>query len=228
MNFPGWRTRRKIIVIESDDWGSIRMPSNEVYAKFIRQGLNLSGTDFNRIDTLECNTDLVLLFDILSSFKDHNRNHLTITANIVVGNPDFKRIKNLDFKEYYYEPVTETLKRYAQRDNVVSLWKQGNDFANFHPQFHGREHVNVIRWMSALSGKTPEIMLAFDNETTFSGNGDYNFMEVFDYNAREDLGKMKKSISEGLFLFESLFDFRSKSFIPPCYTWDSGIEETFT
>ena len=80
--------------------------------------------------------------------------------------------------------------------------------------------------MSALSGKTPEIMLAFDNETTFSGNGDYNFMEVFDYNAREDLGKMKKSISEGLFLFESLFDFRSKSFIPPCYTWDSGIEET--
>ena len=69
MNFPGWRTRRKIIVIESDDWGSIRMPSNEVYAKFIRQGLNLSGTDFNRIDTLECNIDLVLLFDILALLK---------------------------------------------------------------------------------------------------------------------------------------------------------------
>lgn len=26
-NLPGWRTNRKIVVIESDDWGSIRMPS---------------------------------------------------------------------------------------------------------------------------------------------------------------------------------------------------------
>lgn len=31
LNIPGWRTNRKIVVIESDDWGSIRMPSQEVY-----------------------------------------------------------------------------------------------------------------------------------------------------------------------------------------------------
>lgn len=30
LNLPGWHTRRKIVVIESDDWGSIRMPSKEV------------------------------------------------------------------------------------------------------------------------------------------------------------------------------------------------------
>jgi len=29
-NIPGWRTDRKIVVIESDDWGAIRMPSKEV------------------------------------------------------------------------------------------------------------------------------------------------------------------------------------------------------
>ena len=29
-NLPGWRTKRHIIVIESDDWGSIRMSSKEV------------------------------------------------------------------------------------------------------------------------------------------------------------------------------------------------------
>ena len=28
-NLPGWRTSRKIVVIESDDWGTIRMPSNK-------------------------------------------------------------------------------------------------------------------------------------------------------------------------------------------------------
>jgi len=31
VNIPGWRTNRKIVVIESDDWGSVRMPSREVY-----------------------------------------------------------------------------------------------------------------------------------------------------------------------------------------------------
>jgi hypothetical protein len=80
--------------------------------------------------------------------------------------------------------------------------------------------------MNALQKKAPEIMLAFDHETTFSGNGDYNFMEVLDFNTRDDLKKMKESISEGLDLFEKIFGFRSRSFIPPCYTWDSAIEET--
>ena len=30
-NIPGWRTKRHIVVIESDDWGAIRMPSRQVF-----------------------------------------------------------------------------------------------------------------------------------------------------------------------------------------------------
>ena len=30
LNIPSWHTNRKIVVIESDDWGSMRMPSCEV------------------------------------------------------------------------------------------------------------------------------------------------------------------------------------------------------
>jgi hypothetical protein len=30
INSRGWKTKRKIVVIESDDWGSIRMPSKSV------------------------------------------------------------------------------------------------------------------------------------------------------------------------------------------------------
>ena len=32
-NLPGWRTRRHIVVIESDDWGSIRMASHESFRR---------------------------------------------------------------------------------------------------------------------------------------------------------------------------------------------------
>ena len=31
LNIPGWHTKRKIVVIKSDDWGSVHMPSREVY-----------------------------------------------------------------------------------------------------------------------------------------------------------------------------------------------------
>ena len=226
INFPGIRLNRKIVVIESDDWGSIRIPSNEVYSKFISRGFDISNSDYNRLDTLETNDDLTMLYAVLRSFKDGMGNYPVITANCVVGNPDFHKIKESDFSEYYFEPVTETLKRYPNRDMVETLWKQGNSEGIFHPQFHGREHVNVVRWMEALRKKTPEIMFTFDNETTFSGEGDYNFMEVLDFNTPDDISKMKESLEEGLDLFEKIFGFRSKSFIPPCYTWNSDVEET--
>lgn len=225
LNIPGWRTNRKIVVVESDDWGSIRMPSKEIYSKLFSKGYNISGSDYNRLDTLESNDDLSMLFEVLKSHKDSQGNNPVITANMVVGNPDFNKIRQSDFSEYYFEPVTETLKRYPGRDSVESLWKEGNEKRVFRPQFHGREHVNVVRWMEALNKRTPEILFTFECNTTFSGDGDYNFMEVLDFNTLDDLIKMKESLTEGLNIFEDIFGYRSKSFIPPCYTWNSEIEK---
>jgi hypothetical protein len=228
VNIPGWRTARRIVVIESDDWGSIRMPSLEVLKQFQSKGYDLARSDYNRLDTLESNDDLSELFEVLSSFRDARDNHPAFTANVVVGNPDFRRIRESDFNKYYFEPVTETLRRYPGRDLVKSLWQKGMEEGVFLPQFHGREHVNVVRWMEALRERNPEMMFTFDNETTFSGDGDYNYMEVLDYNSQDDLHLMKESLTEGLDIFENLFGFRSVSFIPPCYTWDSGVEETLS
>lgn len=225
LNFPGWRTNKKIVVIESDDWGSIRMPSKEVYSKLVSKGYDISGSDYNRLDTLESNDDLFMLYEVLKSHRDIMGNHPVITANMVVGNPDFNKIRQSDFSKYYFEPVTETLKQYPGRNSVESLWNAGNVERIFHPQFHGREHVNVVRWMEALKKRSPEILYAFDCNTTFSGDGDYNFMEVLDYNTPSDLFKMKESLAEGLDIFEDIFGYRSKSFIPPCYTWNSDVEK---
>jgi hypothetical protein len=225
MLVPGWRTSRKLVVIESDDWGSIRMPSREVYEAFISRGFDISGSDYNRIDTLESNEDLQMLYEVLQSYKDKLGRPPVLTANCVMGNPDFDRIRQSGFTDYKFELVTETLRRYPQRDQVEALWKQGHAAGIFHPQFHGREHVNVVRWMEALREQTPEMMFTFDHETTFSGDGDYNFMEVLDYNTPADLQQMKESLAEGLDLFEQVFGYRSLSFIPPCYTWNSDVEE---
>lgn len=47
-NLPGWHTRRKIVVIESDDWGSIRMPEFE-NIRSIRPGYGLHAGHYKEV-----------------------------------------------------------------------------------------------------------------------------------------------------------------------------------
>ena len=112
-----------ILVIESDDWGSIRMPSEKVYSEFVSRGYNLSNSDYNRIDTIEGNKDLEMLFELFLSIKTNSGQHPVITANMIVGNPDFVKIKDSGFMKYYFESSINTLQRYPNREKVEKLWK---------------------------------------------------------------------------------------------------------
>ena len=41
-----------MVVIESDDWGTIRMPSREVYEEFLRRGIRVDRDPYCRYDNL--------------------------------------------------------------------------------------------------------------------------------------------------------------------------------
>lgn len=94
----GWMTRRKIVVIESDDWGAIRMPSREAYEHLLRAGFDVDRCPYARNDTLETAEDLDALYEVLDSVRDAHARPAVITANTVVANPDFDRIRAADFK----------------------------------------------------------------------------------------------------------------------------------
>src|SRR5699024_10160173 len=87
-NIPGWRTDRKIVVIESDDWGAIRMPSKEVYQRLLSEGISVSTSIYDQLDTLENREDLNALFDVIASYTDFTGKHPVMTFNTVMGNPD--------------------------------------------------------------------------------------------------------------------------------------------
>ncbi|NTW32234.1 MAG: hypothetical protein HGB12_06370 [Bacteroidetes bacterium] len=65
-NIPGWRTDRKILVIESDDWGSIRMPSKETYSGL---GAIINQISFIAIFSLSFSM-LLLIIGLLIKFID--------------------------------------------------------------------------------------------------------------------------------------------------------------
>ena len=228
-NILGWHTNRKIVVIESDDWGSIRMPSSEVYTSLLSRGIRVDNLVYNRYDSLACEEDLIALIETLIDIRDNNGNHPVFTLNTVVGNPDFIRIRNSKFTEYFYEPFTETLKRYPKHCGSFKLWEQGIGFGVFKPQFHGREHLNVIRWLKALQDSNKNVHVAFDHGMFDLSIGPRithdSFMDALNYEKKEEITVLKQSLSEGLDLFQSLFGYKSQSFIAPSYIWPSEIEE---
>ena len=226
INIPGWRTKRKIIVIESDDWGAIRMPSIDVYSAFLKKGYRVDLTYFNRLDALESNDDLISLFEVLQKYRDSHGNHPVFTANILVANPDFNKIRDSDFKQYYYEHVIDTLKKYPNHDNVYNLWHEGIKKKLFLPQFHGREHLNIKKWMKALSYGSENMMFTFKSNTTYSGSNDYSFMGSFEQSSKGEFSDHIEIISDGLKIFKETFGYSSKTFIAPCYIWNSDLEET--
>ncbi|MFC4871570.1 hypothetical protein [Negadavirga shengliensis] len=224
INLRGWKTGRKIVVFESDDWGSIRMPDKAAYRAFLKKGYPVDRIAYEKFDSLASEADLSLLFDTLSQFRDHKGKHPVITANVIMGNPDFEKIKASGFEQYYYEHFTETLKKYPRHGNSFALWQEGMRKGLFFPQYHGREHLNVSKFMKALQARDKDTHFAFEYQLPGAiphgmpprGNA---YVESLRYDSELDKWEKLAFFLEGYRQFAETFGFASKTVIPPNYTW---------
>ena len=214
LNIPGWRSDRKIVVIESDDWGTIRTSSIDAYHHFLNKGYPVNECPYNSNDALESNDDMELLFEVLSAVKDKNGNPSIITANNIVANPDFEKIKASGYQQYFFEPFTATLKRYPRHDRVEALYREGIAKKLFMPQFHGREHVNTNRWLQSLQNGDKPIKMAFE-QSMFSVHYHRKpfvvneWMDALDGDSANALNEKAAMLKQGLELFHSIWGFRS-------------------
>ena len=232
-NIPGWRTDRKIVVIESDDWGSIRMPSKEVYNKCLAAGYQVDNIAYERFDSLASEEDLELLFEVLNSVTDYNANPAVITANILTTNPDFEKIKASGYQEYFYELITKTFESYPKHSNCLNLWKEGNERGLFYPQSHGREHLNVSLFMNALKQGDKDVLFGFKNRMPGciphgEGQGGNKYVEALRFSDQADKEEKLAIILEGLDLFKDLMGYQSQSFIPPNHIWSSDYNKAIS
>lgn len=228
-NLLGWRTNRKLIVIESDDWGSVYMSDKRALEEMKAKGIPLH-SHYLKNDTLESNEDMEMLMDVLRKHKDASGRHVVMTGVNVVANPDFEKIKANGFKKYEYELFTETAKRYPQSDRIHSLWKQGIDERLLVPVFHGREHLNVQRWMKLLQEGNETVRIAFEYGVStlskeINGKELADLRAAFDIDTQNDLKYLEKVIDTGLDEFESLFGYKSTFFIPTNGPFNNNLEE---
>ena len=229
-NMFGWRTKRHLVVIESDDWGTIRMPSREVYEEFMRRGIRVDRDPYCRYDNLATKHDLENLFEVLQSVRDKNGHPAVITANTLSANPVFDKIKESEFTQYYFEPFTDTLKRDATHVDAFEMWKEGMAAGVFHPQSHGREHLYVKKWLQTLRNGEPLTRTAFDlgtwglTDLVDASIKEY-YMGAFNSGLDADIKEFEIIIDDALRMFNEIFGFESKSFIVTTYEWHPKIEQ---
>ena len=131
----GFRTPQHLLVIESDDWGSIRMPSRETFERLQRLGDHPEKDAFLSHDCLETEEDLEKLFSTLRSVKDAKGNPAVLTANFAMANPVFEQIDYARGK-YVFEVFHETYARSENRRNNLDLIKAACVEGVFRPQLH--------------------------------------------------------------------------------------------
>jgi hypothetical protein len=227
----GWSTPGRLVVLQSDDWGSLRTSSTAALDQLRGMDVKVDACHYMLYDSLERSIDLESVFDVLRTFNDRYGRHPVLTANCLVSNPDFDRIRQSGFSQYVGQPMTSTLSITPGAESNMILWRQAVECGVCQPQSHGREHLNIARWMSDLSKGDMIALTAFDHSifgvsshTTTPRRQSY--LASFDF--EESSGQLDKAtiVAEALQMFESTFGFKSRSFIAPNYVWDSQVERS--
>lgn len=229
-NYRGWRTNRKLVVFQSDDWGSIRMPSKQIIEGLKQFDVDVEECHYMRFDTIASKTDLMLLFEILEKHKDRNGNHPVITGNILTRNPNFEEIKKSNYTAYHSTLISDNSENNVRVMNSLKYWREGIRKGVFFPQLHGREHLNIERWLEALRNSNPLVTYAFKNNFWGINYKKSNYLNAslqaaFDFDESDDKQQHLKILNECFKDFRDLFGFESESFIAPNYVWYSEIEE---
>lgn len=221
------KVKERLVVFESDDWGSTRMPNRDIFEKALKSGYPVDKSVYTQYDCLESYEDLDRLFDLLSSFKDSFGNNPIFTANFIVANPDYNKIVDDKFENYHLETIDNLYKRVESK--IFSKIALGNENKLFFPQFHGREHVNVERLMHELKSGNKDIRFAvlhgmpgiFKKNTKLAEN---NFVVELEHKDYLDLRKKKENLDDGLKKFKNIFGYKSESAIACNYVWHPEIE----
>jgi hypothetical protein len=229
-NLPGWTTKRHIVVLECDDWGGIRMPSQEVFDRLQKDGVTFGKDRFSKFDTLAGEADLEMLFNALQSVKDSRGKPAVMTAFTSVTNPDFEKIQATGFKQYYYEPFTKTLEKQRGGSKHFQKWKDGMEAGLFFPESHGREHISVQLWMKQLQDGDENLLSAFRHGMVAVDSPGIplpakNFRPEFYFTSEEQMPYLKNSIREGIKVFRTIFGFTPKVFAPSNSIFHEDFEE---
>ncbi|MBB1472230.1 hypothetical protein H5368_04220 [Luteimonas sp. MC1782] len=227
-NLRGWRTRRKLVVFESDDWGAIRMPGQHAYDALLAAGIRVDRSPYDRLDCLERREDLDALFQVLDTYRDARGGAAKFTFNTIMGNPDFEAIRRDGFERFHHQHIFDSYRDY-HGDNLERVWRDAMLEGLIKPQFHGREHLNSMLWMRDLTTGVRETRAAFEYRfyglrAQTSSRWQHHYKAAHCAESPDEMREIGRIATDGLDIFEQTFGFRSSTFVACNYVLPAELE----
>lgn len=228
-NILGQTTKRHLLAFLVDDYGAINTASKKALEQMAIRGYPINKSRFVQYDTLEDNSDIEILFDTLTSFKDINGQNVIWTPLAVAVNPDFEKIRQCGYEQYHYETLDKTLSRLDGYDKVYQYLKEGIEKGIYVPQFHGREHINIKMWMNSLRNGWRDAVIPFENDSLCvfrNDDGKSSSNIAFRFTDDAEFESFKEIISDGLDRFEDVYGYRATHFNAPGERESSKLNQT--
>ncbi|MFD1316103.1 hypothetical protein [Namhaeicola litoreus] len=231
-NIPGWKSKRKIVLFSVDDYGNVRLDSQKARKELDKAGLKVS-TRFDAYDTLETKEDLEQLFEILNSVKDAHEKPAVFTPYALPCNIDFERIKSEEQREYFYELLPQTFSKLEDLQTKAylgtwPLWLEGINKGFLKPQFHGREHLNLVVFKEKLKTKDKDLMVNLENRSYTSIEAKnyepIGYTAAFSFRNQDDQKDFPDLMETGLDAFEKVFGYPATVFTPPAGQFPVTLE----
>lgn len=218
--YAHWRCRENIVLFESDDWGLLRKNQSENLKKYGEPKIWAE----EESETVE---DLEQINNLLESFRDQNSRPCCFTAYFIVANPDFNKISESGFKQYF-----DTSIEYLHE--LKSAWLACYNNKTFFPQYHGRFHQNWTKWLDDLQDNSNHARIFFENENApgislNKGSGEYYKSEYYDYqkSPTSTIPHLNSWIKTGLQYFKNTFGYHASITVAPHYIYNSSVAETW-
>lgn len=219
-NIVGFSTKRKLVVFSVDDYGNVRIGSKEAFNK-MQASPYKSSSIFDNFDALETYEDLESLYDVLQSVKDINDRPACFTPFALAANIDFEKIKENNYERFYHEDLITTFKK-LNEDKTHKLILEGVKSKVYLPEFHGREHVNVVLFDKLLQQKNKSLLFNLELESYSriqDNEGNKIPYSVAFYNQNQEaIAQQKTIIENGIQLFKKVYEYAPSNFMPPSAT----------
>lgn len=103
------------------------------------------------------------------------------------------------------------------REHYKSLWKQGL----WHPEYHGRSHFSVAKWLKLLK-TDPKTQACFENNLVCATD---TMQLRSEFNGFSDKNALKTWLEEGINAFSSFWGYRPALISSPHNTWSSWLTD---
>lgn len=231
-NIPGWRTKRKLVIISVDDYGNIRLESKKAMENLQKAQIPFT-SHFDRLDTLETREDLEALFEVLSSVKDKNGNSAIFTPYSLSCNIDYDAMAQNDCAEYIYELLPKTYEKLTAKDTNAyagtwELWVEGIAKGLMRPQFHGREHFNLHIFNDLLKRKDKGLLAVLKQNSHVSLPAHDNYKNgwtaAYSFDTIAETEYFLDNVADGLKAFNQVYGYESNTFTPPAQEFPLHLE----